>query len=163
MEKKIVKENKSFITFETEKGVCPLNWLAEFYREYEGKLVMLTKEMVSYLLNDSHADAIIETEREERYQKFDIYWLATEKYPESKLTLASCGEHKIEQEDDEKYNVYSDANYYVIESLQAEDIIQDKNKPYAYNIQNDQQIVVLGVKPAKKTEDIYPETDLTVG
>ena len=150
MEKKEISVNPSFVTAEIEKGVCPLNWLAEFYKEYDGKLVMLDKELVSFLLNDSHCDAVIETENTSRVQRFDIYWLATKAYQESIVSLASCGEHKIEKDEDGRYNVYSDANYYVVEELKAEDIITDENKPYAYRSQDDQQILMLVAEELNK-------------
>ena len=133
-----------------EKGVCPLNWLAEFYKEYDGKLVMLDKELVSFLLNDSHCDAVIEMENADRVQRFDLFWLATEKYPASTVSLASCGEHKIEKDEDGRYNVYSDANYYVVEDLKAEDIITDSSKPYAHNANDDQQILMLVAEELNK-------------
>ena len=150
MEKKEISVNPSFVKAEIERGVCPLNWLAEFYKEYDGKLVMLDKELVSFLLNDSHCDAVLEMENSDRVQRFDIYWLRTEKYPESIVSLASCGEHKIEKDEDGRYNVYSDANYYVIEELKAEDIITDTSKPYAYKSKDDQQILMLVAEELNK-------------
>ena len=154
MEKKEISVNPSFVTAEIEKGVCPLNWLAEFYKEYDGKLVMLDKELVSFLLNDSHCDAVLEMENTNRVQRFDIYWLKTEKYPASTVSLASCGEHKIEKDEDGRYNVYSDANYYVVEDLKAEDIITDSSKPYAHNANDDQQILMLVAEELNKDCEI---------
>lgn len=154
MEKKEISVNPSFVKAEIENGVCPLNWLAEFYKEYDGKLVMLDKELVSFLLNDSHCDAVLEMENTNRVQRFDIYWLKTEKYPASTVSLASCGEHKIEKDEDGRYNVYSDANYYVVEDLKAEDIITDSSKPYAHNANDDQQILMLVAEELNKDCEI---------
>ena len=150
MQKKEISVNQSFVKAEIERGVCPLNWLAEFYKEYDGKLVMLDKELVSFLLNDSHCDAVIEMENDERIQRFNLYWLRTEKYPESTVSLASCGKHKIEKDEDGRYNVHSDANYYVVEDLQAEDIITDSSKPYGHKSKDNQQILMLVAEELNK-------------
>ena len=152
MQKKEISVNPSFLKLQVDRGVCPLNWLAKFYKDYDGKLIMLDKELVSFLMNDSHCDCVLEIDNSQRSQTFELYWLATEKYPASQLTITSYGQHKIEKEDDGRYNVYADANYYVVEDLKAEDIIT--NKPYAHNAKNDQQILMLVSDDLNKQQEI---------
>ena len=58
MKKNIKKISENFITAEVEKKVCPLNWLAEFYKELPGKLVMIDSTLFSFLLNNSQVDGV---------------------------------------------------------------------------------------------------------
>lgn len=150
MDKNIINIDQFFIKAGVENGVCPLNWLAEFYREFPGKLVILDKALVSYLLNQSHCDKIEETEHDGYVQSFNLVWNATEEYPETRVKLVSYGRTPIEK--DEKYNVESEANYYVIEELQAEDILVN-GLQYAENMLDDRQMLFLVLKQPEKQNE----------
>ena len=141
MKKNIISVDDFYLKAKVNKNVCPLDWLAEFYRQHAGKLVMLDKNLLSYLLNASHCDEITETKFDGYQQKFTIVWKATKDYPETKIVVSSYGKDKIEK-DEETYLVESDTNYYVIEELYAEDIIA-KNTKYAQNLKDDKQIIFL--------------------
>ena len=141
MDKNVVSIDDFYLKAKVNKGVCPLDWLAEFYKQHAGKLVMLDKNLLSYLLNESHCDEITETAHDGFQQKFTIVWKATKDYPETKIVVSSYGKDKIEK-DEEEYLVESDTNYYVIEELYAEDIIV-KGTKYAQNMKDDRQIIFL--------------------
>ena len=141
MEKNIISVDDFYLKAKVNKNVCPLDWLAEFYRQYSGKLVMLDKNLLSYLLNKSHCDEIAETNFDGFKQTFTIVWKATDNYPETKVVISSYGKDKIEN-DGQEYLVESDTNYYVIEELYAEDIIINGTK-YAENMKDDRQIIFL--------------------
>lgn len=147
MEKNLINVSSSYIKANVEKGICPLNWLAEFYRDYPGKLVMVDKNLMSFLLNDSHCDKLEETKHDGYKQTFTIVWNATDKFPETRIVISSYGRDKIEK--DEKYNVDSETNYYVIEELQAEDILVNDAK-YAENMLTDNQMIFLVSKQLER-------------
>ena len=35
MQKKEISVNPSFLKLQVDRGVCPLNWLAKFYKDYD--------------------------------------------------------------------------------------------------------------------------------
>ncbi len=141
MDKNVVSIDDFYLKARVNKNVCPLDWLANFYKDHAGKLVMLDKNLMSYLLNQSHCDEITETKFDGYQQKFTILWKATKNYPETKVVISSYGKDKIEK-DEEEYLVESDTNYYVVEELYAEDIIA-KGTKYAENMKEDRQIIYL--------------------
>ena len=150
MEKNIISVDDYYLTAKVNKNVCPLDWLAEYYKEYSGKLVMLDKNLLSYLLNDSHCDKISATKHDGFLQKFTIVWEATKNYPETKIVVSSYGKDKIKKQG-KKYLVNSNTNYYVIEELYAEDIIV-KNTTYAEKMKDDKQIIFLVSPDLQKSE-----------
>ena len=152
MKKDIISVDDYILKANVEKDVCPLDWLVAFYREYPGKLVMLDKNLLSYLLNKAHYDKIETTEFDGYKQTFTILWNATEKWPETKVIVSSYGRDAIQK--GEKFEVYSDENYYVIEELYAEDILVNDAR-YAENMMTDEQFIMLVSKPLDKQK--YPE------
>ncbi len=140
MKKNVCSINENYIKAKVESGVCPLNWLAEFYKDYNGKLVALDNKLLSFLLNNSHCDSIRETEHDGYKQTFTIIWNATDNYPETKIVISSYGRDVIEKENE--YIVDSVENYYIIEELYADDIIV-KGEKYAKNAIDDGQILFL--------------------
>lgn len=153
MKKNIIKVSNHCLTAGVENGQCPLNWLAEYYKEFPGKLVMLDKNMLSFLLNNSHADEIQAVDVDEYVQDFMIRWNASEDYPETFVKVSSCGRDKVYKQNDQ-FVVDSDTNYYVIEELQAEDILVNGMK-YAENMQTDEQFIFL--TSDKPKEPAVPE------
>ncbi len=141
MDKNIVSIDDFYLKARVNKNVCPLDWLANFYKDHAGKLVMLDKNLLSFLLNKSHCDEITETKFDGYQQKFTILWKATKNYPETKVVISSYGKDEIEK-NEEEYLVESDTNYYVVEELYAEDIIA-KGTKYAENMKEDRQIIYL--------------------
>ncbi len=142
MKKNIISVDDFYIKANVAKNVCPLDWLAKYYRQYPGKLVMLDKNLLNYLLNNSHADQITE-ENSHHKQTFTIVWNATQDYPETKVVVSNYGEEKIEKDEVEgEYLVESDTNWYVIDQLYAEDILSD-GKQYASNMKDDRQVIYL--------------------
>ncbi len=140
MKKAVISVDPFYLKANVERGVCPLDWLVEFYREYSGKLVMLDKNLVDFLLNKAKYDRVEETEHDGYKQTFTIVWEATEEWPETKIVLTSYGKDKIEKDVD--YEVDSSTNYYVIEELYADDILVNGQK-YAENMKTDRQVILL--------------------
>lgn len=149
MERNIIDVDKYNIKANVEKNVCPLNWLAEFYREYPGKLVMVDKNLMAFLLNNSHADEILENKHDGYKQGFSILWKATDEFPETRIQINSYGKDVIEKNND--YSVESDTNYYVIEELYADDILINGSK-YAENMLTDEQIIYLVSRDLSKQD-----------
>ena len=141
MEKNIYSVSDYYIKAKLEAGVCPLNWLAEFYREYDGKLVCLDNRLMSYLLNNSHHDEVKEIPYDGFKQTFTIIWNATEEYPETRVVISVYGREPIEKGKD-GYIVDNVANYYIIEELKADDILVN-NQEYAKDMLEDKQMVFL--------------------
>ena len=157
MDKNIISVDEFSLKSNLEKGICPLNWLSEYYREYPGKLVMLDKNLLSFLLNKSNCDRIEATEHDGFKQSFTITWNATEEYPETKVVVVSYGRDNIEINED--YSVESDSNYYVIEELYAEDILIN-GEQYAKNLKSDRQIIFLVSKDLKEEKEINKQGDI---
>ena len=148
MKKNIKKVSENFITAEVEKKVCPLNWLAEFYKEFPGKLVVIDSTLFSFLLNDSQVDEIGIKEGGEYRQEVSLLWTATDEYPETRVVIDSLGKDKIGIIG-EKFVVNGDKNYYIISELQAEDILVDEMK-YADNLDDGQVLYLVGEKKHEK-------------
>ena len=157
MNKNILSISPYYLKACVENGICPLNWLAEHYQDYSGKLVMVDKNLLSFLLNKSHADNIIEQKHDGFVQKFTIIWEATEEFPEAKVVVSSYGRNPITKEDG-KYIVDEESNYYVIEELEAEDIIV-KGTKYAEHATTDGQILFLVTQPLEKTLERTPDNE----
>ena len=153
MKENIYSISENYIKAKVEGGVCPLNWLAEFYRAHNGKLVMLDNNLMIFLLNHSHCDSIEEQKFDGYKQTFTLVWNATEKFPETKVVISSYGRDAIEKEDE--YIVNSVENYYIIEELYADDILINGQR-YAENAIDDAQMVFL---VADKLEQ---ENELTI-
>lgn len=151
MKENVYNINENYIKAKVESGVCPLNWLAEFYQKYEGKLVVLDNNLMSFLLNESHCDSIKEQKYDGYKQTFTLVWSATEEYPETKVVISSYGRSEIEKED--KYIVDSVENYYIIEELYADDILVNGHK-YAENAIDDAQMVFLVADKLDNTEEL---------
>ena len=140
MKKNIVSVDEFYLKAQVEKNVCPLNWLAEYYKEFPGKLVMIDDGLLSFLLNDSHCDKVEVSKHDGYQQKASIIWNATKNYPETRTVISSYGKDKITKRG-RKYVVNSEKNYFVIEELHAEDIVAEDN--YGENIKTDRQIILL--------------------
>ena len=140
MKENVYNISENYIKAKVESGVCPLNWLAEFYQNNKGKLVVLDNNLMSFLLNDSHCDSIKEQKYDGYKQTFTLIWNATEEFPETKVVISSYGRSEIEKEDE--YIVDSAENYYIIEELYADDILI-KGQKYAENAIDDAQMVFL--------------------
>ena len=151
MEKNIVSVSSNYLKAKVESGVCPLDWLAEFYKDYDGKLVVLDNNLMSFLLNNSHCDSINESEHDGYIQTFSLVWNATEKFPETRVVISSYGRSKIEKE--EEYIVDSVSNYYIIEELYADDILVNGQK-YAENAIDDAQMIMLVADKLDKREEL---------
>ena len=153
MEKNIISVDPQYIKASVEEGVCPLNWLAKYYKEYPGKLVMIDNKLFEFLLNKSHVDKVAFQEHDGYKQQFNLTWNATEKYPETKITISSYGKDEIiitdQHLEGKPIKINSKTNYYVIEKLAAEDILSD-DKKYAENQKSDGQIIFLVQKSPEK-------------
>jgi len=158
MNKNILSVSPYYLKACVENGVCPLNWLAEYYQDFPGKLVMVDKTLLSFLLNKSCADKITEQKHDGFVQKFTIIWEATEEFPEIKVVISSYGRTPVTKEDGE-YIVDEESNYYVIEELEAEEIIV-KGTKYAENAKKDGQILFLVTQQLEKTLEKTPDEGL---
>ena len=147
MEKNVISVDENYLVAGVNEGVCPLDWLAQFYKDYPGKLVMLDEKLMSYLLNMSSSDFIKMSEHDGYKQTFDIVWKATENYPETEVVIGSYGKDEITKQADGEYLVYR-GNYFVIEKLKAEDILVN-NREYANNMKTDKQITLLTINRKK--------------
>ena len=143
MEKKVVKIDPYSIKIAVAKGVCPLNWLAAFYKDYPGKLVMIDSGLFDYLLNKSKCNNVVVSryDKLEHRQTLSLTWDATDKFPKSEMTVVSHGTNRIRQVDGQ-YVLNGDDNYYIVKDLFAEDILVD-GVEYASNIKTDKQILFL--------------------
>ncbi len=152
MNKNIISIDAYDITAKLDAGVCPLNWLAEYYHEFSGKLVMLDNNLLSYLLNQSGCDEISATKFDGFKQSFTITWKATEEYPETVVLISSYGRDEISRVNDE-YVVDSKRNYNVIEELKADDILVN-GEPYAKNMRTDRQVIMLTADEKINTREL---------
>ena len=141
MDKNIKHVNSFYLTAGVETQSCPLDWLAEYYREYPGKLVMIDNKLMAFLLNNSQYDNLAISEFDGFKQSFQLSWDKTDEFPETAVTVVSYGSTPIRNENG-NYIVESNMNYYVIEELKAEDILVD-GMVYAENIKTDRQIIML--------------------
>ena len=127
MDRNIVNVNDNFVTAELENNVCPLNWLAEFYKEknLKGKLVVLDNALMDYLLNKSHANTIEVSKSDGHVQFFSLHWDADEKlgYPETNVKLSCYGGKEIRKVGNKYDFSKSYDDDFIIEKLQAEDIL----------------------------------------
>ena len=153
MEKNVINVSKSFLKAKVESGKCPLDWLAEFYKEYPGKLVMLDKNLMNFLVNKAHNDSITIKDQSDYVQNVTVLWNATADYPETRVVVASCGRSKIDQDKNGKYIIDDTSNYYIIEQLNADDILVNDMK-YADNIQDDEQIIFLVGEDLEDTDNL---------
>lgn len=150
MNKNILNVDPFYLTAGVEKCVCPLNWLAEYYNEYPGKLVMIDNNLLSFLLNEFSKDEILVDDFDGFKQTFTIKWNATKEYPETVIVVSSYGKDEIGYSSN-KIIVDSNKNYYVIEKLIADDLLVD-NQPYAKDMKTDRQILML--TSVEKTDNI---------
>lgn len=142
--KNIEKVTPFYINASVEPGVCPIDWLAKYYRKFYGKLVMVDRDLMNKMLNHLKYDSISETEFDGYAKSFTLTWNATEEYPETKVVLTSYGKDEIVYHDG-AYEVPTDTNYYVIEELVASDVLEE-GETYATERAIDRQIILLSEK-----------------
>ena len=124
--------SRSLYTFHSEvaTGQCPLNWIAEFYKEHLGKLVEIDDVLLSYVL--VHADNVRQ-KREGNSTVYELEWLANENHGHTKVLLDSHGSGWIGD----------NTNRNFITSIEAEDL-----PSYYLNTEN-RQIVFLSAADKK--------------
>lgn len=154
MKSRVVKVDDNFVKVAIEDGKCPLNWLAEYYRDEEcqGKLVMLDDRELLWLLNNAKCDSI-DWEKGEEENTFTLRWKASEEFPETVVTIVSRGKATFFELEDGKLDVVPrNMNWNMIEVLEAADII-DEGIKYAERMTSDKQkVFVVADEPENESE-----------
>ena len=142
MREDIINADENFVKVVIQNGECLLNWLARYYRDCDGKLVMLDDQELLLLLNHSKCNRI-NWEQNSDANTFTLIWDATDEFPETIVKIASRGQATFIQRDDGEMDIVPrDLNWNIIEMLEAGDII-DEGCRYAENMVTDKQKLFL--------------------
>ena len=157
----IVSLNENEIVYQMEDGFCPLDFLAEYYRKedesYEkigsglrGKLVALSTEAFSYLVNNPGLSIIYELEPySDMDHRYYMVWEENEEkgHPETRAIIHVHGDAPVLDENG-KVVMADNTSWIVIESLKQPDALIDiNNKPFKYaeDLKTNGQIVYLTI------------------